>query len=887
MPSSIVPNLKCRMCLKMNPPGSRFCNYCGNDLTFSIQPDGLLPVGAVLRGSYVVEGVIGEGGMGVVYSCHHKSLGTRYALKVLDPKLARMDVLRRRFLAEARIQAEVVHPHIVHVMDVIDSDKDGGIPGILAIVMEYVEGSALDRILERSPLSIHDAVSSTLVILDAIGFAHHKGVIHRDLKPSNIMVSRQEAQETLYRGIKVMDFGIAKILSENEQRTVTGAKMGTPRYMAPEQIENARDVDERTDLYAIGLTLYELLCGRTPFESYKEFELLKAQLSMKPPSMRAFRSDIPDRLESIVMKSLEKDRANRYPNAESFQRALLSLGGYDEIALRLNPQEGILVSSGNQKLQRKIERAIDRNKAKESVDGTSEKAVRRAPRRRGTQGGSPSKVGVFDGQVHVSTKDAAGVKDTDAPKSQRGHDASPSQFAAFAETELKEKSRSARSSKQDKTLLSGSHSLARESESSACDGRPLHATRKATKRELSSTSQRAMRRVRSAAHLSGQFQNSQSKTNDDRKSRVNVRGKGENDVVHSSIARVPGVGSTPKVSKSVSAVPSDVLPGAAERSEGGLRRQTTRISGRSQAVVRSGGEESRVVEEGLSVKDLSGKLSENRAARRSPVALKAVFGLIAILCLVGVSYRWWNQMPDSVAPHSAALPGELPGGEEEVLPDISRIALVERQTDTGRMTVIPKAEHWISTGNQNEISRRALGAFAIDQVEVSHYQYGKCVAAKVCPPLSVVPDDWNMPVTHIGYGSAETFCHFAGKQLPTVEQWEAAARFGGDTDGITGVNVTCETVHCGSGKGGECRKTNPPHPESVFHRMNGANPGHLLNMLGNVREWTSTEGKEKQMRVTKGGSYLTPKKFIQISAQEETRANEGASDLGFRCVIAL
>ena len=327
MPSSIVPNLKCRMCLKMNPPGSRFCNYCGNDLTFSIQPDGLLPAGAVLRGSYVVEGVIGEGGMGVVYSCHHKSLGTRYALKVLDPKLARMDVLRRRFLAEARIQAEVVHPHIVHVMDVIDSDKDGGIPGILAIVMEYVDGSALDRILEQSPLSIHDAVSSTLVILDAIGFAHHKGVIHRDLKPSNIMVSRQDAQEMLYRGIKVMDFGIAKILSENEQRTVTGAKMGTPRYMAPEQIENARDVDERTDLYAIGLTLYELLCGRTPFEMYKEFELLKAQLSMKPPSMRTYRNDIPDRLESIVMKSLEKDRANRYPNAESFQRALLSLGG--------------------------------------------------------------------------------------------------------------------------------------------------------------------------------------------------------------------------------------------------------------------------------------------------------------------------------------------------------------------------------------------------------------------------------------------------------------------------------------------------------------------------------------------------------------------------------
>ena len=244
-------------------------------------------------------------------------------------------------------------------------------------------------------------------------------------------------------------------------------------------------------------------------------------------------------------------------------------------------------------------------------------------------------------------------------------------------------------------------------------------------------------------------------------------------------------------------------------------------------------------------------------------------------------------MPDSVAPHAEEESIHAMGNDDEDLPDISHIALVERQTDTGRMTVIPRAEHWISTGNQKEISRQVLGAFAIDQVEVSHYQYDKCVAANACPPLSAVPDDLNMPVTHIGYGTAEAFCRFAGKQIPTAEQWEAAARFGGDTDGITHVNVTCETVHCGSDKGGECRKTNPPHPESVFRRMNGANPGHLLNMLGNVREWTSTEGKEKQMRVTKGGSYLTPKKSIQISAQEETRANEGAPDLGFRCVMLL
>lgn len=850
MPSSIVPNLKCRMCLKMNPPGSRFCNYCGNDLTFSIQPDGLLPAGAVLRGSYVVEGVIGEGGMGVVYSCHHKSLGTRYALKVLDPKLARMDVLRRRFLAEARIQAEVVHPHIVHVMDVIDSDKDGGIPGILAIVMEYVDGSALDRILEQSPLSIHDAVSSTLVILDAIGFAHHKGVIHRDLKPSNIMVSRQDAQEMLYRGIKVMDFGIAKILSENEQRTVTGAKMGTPRYMAPEQIENARDVDERTDLYAIGLTLYELLCGRTPFEMYKEFELLKAQLSMKPPSMRTYRNDIPDRLESIVMKSLEKDRANRYPNAESFQRALLSLGGYDDIALRLNPQEGVLVSSSNQKLQRKIERAIDRNKAKEANEGTGDKPAKRG-RRKATMGAVPSKPEVRDEQAVASSKAVNGTKSGTPAIQPRAKDASSVESVAFAETELKEKSRLATSSKKDKTLLSGSHFMTNDVKGAEADKKSpktMHTTRKATRRELSSTSQRAMKRVKTATTPSDQEQlRSQTALQTQAKNRTEIAdSKKSNDSKKS------------KCNES--------------KSNDSKKMNNNELNSNN-----------------LIIDELNSENVDNSQAvpRRSSSALKVVFGLLAILCLVGVSYRWWNQMPDSVAPHAEEESIHAMGNDDEVLHDISHIALVERQTDTGRMTVIPRAEHWISTGNQKEISRQVLGAFAIDQVEVSHYQYDKCVAANACPPLSAVPDDLNMPVTHIGYGTAEAFCRFAGKQIPTAEQWEAAARFGGDTDGITHVNVTCETVHCGSDKGGECRKTNPPHPESVFRRMNGANPGHLLNMLGNVREWTSTEGKEKQMRVTKGGSYLTPKKSIQISAQEETRANEGAPDLGFRCVMLL
>lgn len=866
MPSSIVPNLKCRMCLKMNPPGSRFCNYCGNDLTFSIQPDGLLPPGAVLRGSYVIEDVIGEGGMGVVYRCHHKSLGTRYALKVLDPKLARMDVLRRRFLAEARIQAEVVHPHIVHVMDVIDSDKDGGIPGILAIVMEYVDGDALDRILERSTLSVFDAVSSTLVILDAIGFAHHKGIIHRDLKPSNIMVSRAESREMLYRGVKVMDFGIAKLLREDEQRTVTGAKMGTPRYMAPEQIENARDVDERTDLYAIGLTLYELLCGRTPFESYKEFELLKAQMSMKPPSMRTYRGDIPDRLEAIVMKSLEKDRANRYPNAESFQRALLSLGGYDEIALRLNPQDGAYVSSSNQKLQRKIERAIDRNKPKEGAE-----------RARGVSGRKKASARSLQ---TASSLESGGRTDSLGMKKNLSGDALA---LGLAPTEIKPERAG----------------VALEGGRAKKSGHSTHSTVKVPKERLSSTSQRALARAKSAeivaraATRAPQTEKRAEKkmggavlTNSPRQ----VAGQSTGAVLRERMASqvVHDIRENADLNKSNSANSSQKQLNSVFVKDGALK------NGHEVGIRAAGtlGQDGGVLASGAMLSLADSELQDDAQAaltepRKGASVVKIVFFVMLMLACAGLIYRYTHEMPASSPRSEVMAPEHAVQALPSLVEDVSRVPLEERQTTTGRMTVIPKAEHWISTGKRGEIARRILDGFAIDQVEVSYYQYMKCVEASACPPLGAMPPDLSLPVTHVGYGTAEAFCKFAGKMLPTAEQWEAAARFGGDTDGITHVNVSCETVHCGSGVGGECRKVNPAQPESVFKRVPGANPGHILNMLGNVREWTRDVGQDKQTRVTKGGSYLTPKKSIQISGGEEVRANEGAADLGFRCVSSL
>jgi len=748
-------------------------------LAFAILPDGLLPPGTLLRGSYAVENVLGEGGMGVVYACHHKTLATRYALKVLDPKLARMDLQRSRFLSEAKIQASIVHPHIVRVLDVIDSDKDSGVPGILAIVMEYIHGEALDRILEKGPLSERDAVSTALVMLDAIGYAHHAGIVHRDLKPSNVMVCESLARESLYMGIKVMDFGIAKVLEEREQRTSTGMRMGTPHYMAPEQIENARQVDERTDLYAIGLTLYELLCGRTPFSEYREFELMKAQLTMKPPSMRNFRRDISDRLEAIVMKSLEKDRSNRYQNAESFQRALLSLGGYDEISLRLNPYEGTTPPLLNQKLQRKIEKAIDRTKAKSLCE-------------------------------------------------------EPPEGQALAASSLE-----ARPKRGERSMVSAGEEKA---------SRPIKRRRRFSSTQSAAVSEEKKSAVRREEVIErGPEQPSKKGTNSGQGRVVKDGAVSKTELTQRPGKRTTEAGAQVKVNRPLS-----------KRTETGLRTAGGTAETESSAVV---------------------------PKRTSRIALKLALVLLLALVAAGLYYRSQRQMPQPVPVPVAEAPPKTGTAQPSLPENVSALPLQFLNTDTGRMTLVPAAKHWISTQKRDEIRQVTLDAFYIDQVQVSYHQYQKCVDAGKCPPIGTEIPDLNWPVTGIGIGSAEAFCAFAGKKLPTAEQWEAAARFGGQTNGITYVEVTCQNIHFGALQASDCKKLNPNHPENVFARVQSSNPGHILNMLGNVREWTSTPSDTSAQKAkTKGGSYRSPKAEISIGASQDAPMNEGAPDLGFRCV---
>jgi len=285
--------------------------------------------GDVLAGKYVVERVLGVGGMGAVVAATHQQLGGRVALKFLLPELATQEVVVRRFLKEARAAAQITSEHVARVTDV--ATLDGGEP---YMVMEYLEGRDLSsELAARGPLPVPEAVDYVLQALQAVAEAHAKGVVHRDLKPSNLFLTRRADGTPL---VKVLDFGIAKAVSDTgdgrvARDTLTGATgfLGSPLYMSPQQIRNARHVDARTDVWAIGVILHELLTGRFPFEAESTTELLATILTEAPARLRQHRPGVPPELERIVSACLEKDLGRRTPSVAELAVRLTPFGTAD------------------------------------------------------------------------------------------------------------------------------------------------------------------------------------------------------------------------------------------------------------------------------------------------------------------------------------------------------------------------------------------------------------------------------------------------------------------------------------------------------------------------------------------------------------------------------
>jgi serine/threonine-protein kinase len=269
-------------------------------------------------GSYVVREVLGQGGMGTVYLAEHAVIGKKVAIKVLKRDLAGHDNLVARFINEAKASAMVGHPGIVDVIDV------GQLPsGVPYLVMEYLQGESLSqRIARVKQLPLRDATTITWETASAVGAAHAKGIIHRDLKPENLFLARDPGTEI--DRVKVLDFGIAKLhTSPSKVSTQTGAVMGTPVYMSPEQSRGAREeVDERTDVYSLGIILYEMLCGSPPFQGQAFGDLLLRHMTEEPAPPSSHNSEVSEELEAVILRALAKRREDRYESMRALQVGL-------------------------------------------------------------------------------------------------------------------------------------------------------------------------------------------------------------------------------------------------------------------------------------------------------------------------------------------------------------------------------------------------------------------------------------------------------------------------------------------------------------------------------------------------------------------------------------
>jgi hypothetical protein len=261
-------------------------------------------------GKYRILEKIGRGGMGVVYLAVDETLDRHVAIKAISPELVEEDLVRR-FRAEAVMLAKVNHPNIAMVYELFRDDDR------LLMVMELVRGQTFEQLMEHSgPMPVERAATLAGQILDALGHAHRAGIVHRDLKPANLMLTDAGI-------VKVMDFGIARI-SGTERMTSDGFMVGTPAYMAPEQVRGD-EVDGRADLYAAGVVFYRLLTGKLPFKADTAVAMINSQLNDRPMSPRDLRTDLPDWLDAVLMRSLAKRPADRYQTADEFRRALNSL----------------------------------------------------------------------------------------------------------------------------------------------------------------------------------------------------------------------------------------------------------------------------------------------------------------------------------------------------------------------------------------------------------------------------------------------------------------------------------------------------------------------------------------------------------------------------------
>ncbi|MEU1569155.1 protein kinase [Streptomyces mirabilis] len=284
----------------------------------------------ILAQRYELVEQLGRGGMGTVYRAVDRRLGRAVAVKTLSAELARQPQFLARFRREARAAAALNHPGIAIVHDA--GEDSGGDSAEPYLVMEYVKGRTLSEVVGDGPMPVAQAVDVTGQVLEALEHSHRQDIVHRDIKPANVMLTRGGT-------VKVLDFGIAKALSEAATRlTGTGVAVGTPAYLSPEQILGDES-DHRTDLYAVGCLLYELVTGRPPYTGESPFSVMHQHLTAEPVAPSCLRPELPTAMDAVILRALYKSREHRFADAAAMRASLAEAALVAAVSVSPTPTE--------------------------------------------------------------------------------------------------------------------------------------------------------------------------------------------------------------------------------------------------------------------------------------------------------------------------------------------------------------------------------------------------------------------------------------------------------------------------------------------------------------------------------------------------------------------
>jgi serine/threonine protein kinase len=332
--------MKCPKCHADNPDTQKFCGKCATPLQnsedISVTKTMETPIEVLTRGITIAERYeiveeLGKGGMGRVYKVRDKGIKENVALKLLKSEIASDEKTIERFRNELKIARRVSHKHVCRMYDIGKEEER------CFITLEYVEGEDLKNHIKRKGLlPTDDAISIAIQVCEGLGEAHRLGVVHRDLKPQNIMIDK-EGQA------KIMDFGIARSL-EAPGVTATGMIIGTPNYISPEQAEG-EEADHRSDIYALGVILYEMMTGEVPFKGETAFSVALKHKAQPPTDPRKWNPEISDDLSRLILICMEKDRERRYQSAENLLADLRNIEEGFPLGTKIKPRRETFVAS--------------------------------------------------------------------------------------------------------------------------------------------------------------------------------------------------------------------------------------------------------------------------------------------------------------------------------------------------------------------------------------------------------------------------------------------------------------------------------------------------------------------------------------------------------------